>query len=87
MEGQISLYQYLLISIAVIPRLPLSLSNEDYMIYFEQLDEPVRPVSFQNKYDLNDGEYVKVTFKGGIKETHPMKIGEVIDVEVMNGAD
>lgn len=61
--------------------------DEDYIHYFEQLDEPVRPVFFQNKYDLNNGEYVKVTFKGGIMETHPMKIGEVIDVEVMNGTD
>ncbi|MCT1902728.1 DUF3221 domain-containing protein [Oceanobacillus sojae] len=61
--------------------------DEDFIHYFEQLDEPVRPVSFQNKYDLNNGEYVKVIFKGGIMETHPMKIGEVIDVEVVNSTN
>ncbi|WP_152656068.1 DUF3221 domain-containing protein [Oceanobacillus sp. CFH 90083] len=58
--------------------------NEAYIRYFEQLEDPVYPIFFQNKYDLNNGEYVKVTFKGGIMESHPAQIGEVTDVEVVN---
>lgn len=61
--------------------------KEDYIHYFDQLDEPIYPISFHNKYDLNNGDYVKVTFKGGIKESYPAQIGEVLDVEVINLTD
>ncbi|WP_040983432.1 DUF3221 domain-containing protein [Oceanobacillus jeddahense] len=61
--------------------------DEDYVHYFNQLEDSIYPISFQNKYDLNNGDYVKVTYKGGIKESYPAQIGEIIDVEVMDLKD
>ena len=59
-------------------------SKEDHAKYFSQLDPLNALVSFRNKtkVDLQNGDYIKVTFKGGIMESYPAQIGEVVEVEV-----
>ncbi|MCT1578780.1 DUF3221 domain-containing protein [Oceanobacillus kimchii] len=60
--------------------------KEDYVEYFKQLDPLNALVSFRNKtkVDLQNGDYIKVTFKGGIMESYPAQIGEVVDVVVID---
>ncbi|MFS0752576.1 DUF3221 domain-containing protein [Oceanobacillus sp. 1P07AA] len=60
--------------------------NEDYAKYFSQLDPLNALVSFSNntKKELRNGDYIKVTFKGGIMESYPAQIGEVVEVEVID---
>ncbi|WP_017795954.1 DUF3221 domain-containing protein [Oceanobacillus kimchii] len=60
--------------------------KEEYVEYFKQLDPLNALVSFSNntKTDLQNGDYIKVTFKGGIMESYPAQIGEVVDVVVID---
>lgn len=59
---------------------------KEYNTYFNQLEPPIYPISFTNtsKKELKNGNYIKVTFKGGIMESYPIQIGEVTNVEVIN---